>query len=122
MSNKKVFVSMPMRNRNPRDIRHSINKAWKIAMAMVGEPLDLIDSVVKGVPYPDSNEDIWYLGESIMRLSEADYIVIVRPNYEYNGCSVESVVAHRYGIPQIVIDIEWVCPDIKANENMEDFE
>ena len=122
MSNKKVFVSMPMRDRTPRDIHRSINKAWRIAEAMVGEPLDLIDSVVKGVPYPDSNEDIWYLGESIMRLSEADYIVIVRPHHEYNGCRVESLVAHLYGIPEISIDREWVCPDIKENENMEDFE
>lgn len=121
MSNKKVFVSMPMRDRHPSDIRHSIGKAWRIAEATVGEPLDLIDSVCKGVPYPNSKEDIWYLGESIMRLSMADYIVVVRPHFEYTDCLAESMIARGYGIPEIIIDREWVCPDL-VNAEEEDFE
>lgn len=117
---KKVFVSMPMRGRDTENIAKSMIKLYKIAEAIVGEELQLIHSYIPDKAPTGSNESLWYLGESIKMM--ADYFACVRPNYEYNDCAVESVVAHRYDIPQIIIDRKWLCPDIEENENMEEFE
>lgn len=118
---KKLFVSIPMRDRDTENIARSFIKLHKIAESIVGEELELIQNFILAKAPAGVNESIWYLGESIKMMSEADYFACVRPHYEYNGCAVESAVAYRYGIPKIIIDRKWVCPDIEDNENMEDF-
>ena len=119
---KKLFVSIPMRGRDTENIARSFIKLHKIAESIVGEELELIQSFILAKAPAGVNESIWYLGESIKMMAEADYFACVRQHYEYNGCAVESFVARRYGIPTILIDREWVCPDIKENENLENFE
>lgn len=118
---KKLFVSIPMRGRDTENIAKSMIKLYKIAETIVGEELQLIHSYIPDKAPTGSNESLWYLGESIKMMAEADYFACVRPHYEYNGCAVEALVAHKYGIPEIIIDREWVCPDIEE-ENEEDFE
>ena len=118
---KKLFVSIPMRGRDTENIAKSMIKLYKIAEVMVGEELQLIHSYIPDKAPAGVNESIWYLGESIKMMAEADYFACVRPHYEYKGCRAESMVARAYGIPEIIIDREWVCPDIKE-ENSEELE
>ena len=118
---KKLFVSMPMRGRDTENIAKSMIKLHKIAEVMVGEDLQLIHSYIPNKAPAGVNESIWCLGESIKMMAEADYFACVRPHHEYNGCRVESMVACTYGIPEIIIDRQFVCPDIDE-EDEEDFE
>ena len=118
---KKLFISVPMKGRDHENILSSMKKIHKIAEATVGEQLELINSLIYEEAPADSKEAIWFLGTSIKMMSSADYVAIVRPHHEYSGCRVESMVARTYKIPEIVIDREWVCPDI-AEDLEEAFE
>ena len=62
---KKLFVSVPMKGRKEEEIRKSIAKMHKIAEAIVGEELELIDSYIVDNPPKDSKEAVWFLGKSI---------------------------------------------------------
>lgn len=116
---KKLFVSMPMRDRDTENIAKSMIKLHKIAEVMVGEDLQLIHSYIPNKAPAGVNESIWCLGESIKMMAEADYFACVRPHYEYTGCRVESMVARTYGIPEIIIDRQFVCPDIEDEKEEE---
>ena len=44
----------------------------KIAEIYEGEELELIDSYIEDNPPKDSKEAVWYLGESLKKLAQAD--------------------------------------------------
>lgn len=68
---KKLFVSVPMKGRTEEEIKASIQKMKKIAEIYEGEELELIDSYIEDNPPKDSNEGVWYLGESLKKLAQA---------------------------------------------------
>lgn len=109
---KKLFVSVPMKGRTEENIRKSITKMHKIAEAIMGEELELIDSYVEDNPPKDSKNSVWYLSKSIEWLAQADVFITIRDKYEWNGCYIESEVAQRYlEIPVIYIEEQYVMDD-----------
>lgn len=107
---KKLFVSVPMRGRTEQEIKKSIQKMKAIAEVYEGEELELIDSYIEDNPPKDNNQAIWYLGESLKKLSAADVFIGIYDAWDWPGCYTENNVAERYGIkaylvpPNIVID------------------
>ena len=95
---KKLFVSVPMKGRTEEEIRKSIDKMKKIAEIYEGEELELIDSYIEHNPPKDCKQAIWYLGESLKKLSEADVFVTIDESWYWSGCQTEREVAERYGI------------------------
>ena len=95
---KKLFVSVPMKGREEKEIRVSIEKMKKIAEIYEGEELELIDSYIEDNPPHDNNQAIWYLGESLKKLATADVFIGISSAYDWNGCEIENDVARRYGI------------------------
>ena len=107
---KKLFVSVPMQGRTEEEIKASIQKMKKIAEIYEGEELELIDSYIEDNPPKDNNQAIWFLGKSLEKLATADVFIGISENWDWNGCSIEQEVAHRYGIkaysvnPRFIID------------------
>jgi hypothetical protein len=101
---KKLFVSVPMKGRTEEEIKASIQKMKKIAEIYEGEELELIDSYIKDNPPKDSKEAVWYLGESLKKLAQADVFIGICENYDWNGCYIERKTAERYGIKT------YACP------------
>ena len=109
---KKLFISVPMKDRTEEAIRTSMEKMHKIAEATVGEELKVIPSYIEDNPPKDAKEAVWYLGRSIQMMSEADYMVCINDMWEYSGCLTERDVAERYGIRMIRVSAIYVAPDI----------
>lgn len=101
---KKLFVSVPMKGRTKEEIKASIQKMKKIAEIYEGEELELIDSYIKDNPPKDSKEAVWYLGESLKKLAQADVFIGICENYDWNSCYIERKTAERYGIKT------YACP------------
>lgn len=95
---KKLFVSVPMKGRTEEEIKASIQKMKKIAEAYEGEELKLIDSYIEDNPPKDNNEAVWYLGESLKKLAQADVFIGIRESYDWSSCQIEGETAERYGI------------------------
>lgn len=108
---KKLFVSVPMKGRTEEEIKASIQKMKKIAEIYEGEELELIDSYIEDNPPKDSKEAVWYLGESLKKLAQADVFMGICENYDWNGCCIEKETAERYGIKAYMIPARYVIDD-----------
>lgn len=67
---KKLFISVPMRNRTECAIKASMEQMHKIAEAVFGEELEVIPTYFEDDPPENTNMALWYLGESIKKLSK----------------------------------------------------
>lgn len=119
---KKVFVSLPMRDRSTDEIREDMNDILdmiKPSYEELGEDVELIDTVWMDAPGPDIlDESAWYLGRSIQALSEAD-IAVFHPGWrEARGCIIEHMVCAMYNIPYFDISMDY---GDHADEDVEDY-
>lgn len=111
---KKLFVSVPMKGRTEEEIKASIQKMKKIAEIYEGEELELIDSYIEDNPPKNHNEAVWYLGESLKKLAQADVFIGIYESYDWNGCQIERDVAGRYGIKNYAVPVEYVIDNYNA--------
>ena len=101
---KKLFVSVPMKDRTAEEIRASILKMHRIAEAYEGEELELIDSYVLEDPPMNYNRSVWYLSKSIEKLAEADVFIGISDLNGWPGCKIESDIAKAYNIKSYSVD------------------
>ena len=114
---KKLFVSVPMKGRTEGEIKASIQKMKKIAEIYEGEELELIDSYIEDNPPKDSKEAVWYLGESLKKLAQADVFAGIAEDYDWNGCWVERMTAEKYGLKMYIVPARYVIDDYNALMN-----
>lgn len=108
---KKLFISCPMKGRTEENIRKSMEKMHKIAEIIFDQELEVIPSYIEDRPPENCKDRIWYLGESIKLLSEADYFIGIGWSDFFYGCSIEYKVAQNYNIPFHIVGIEDFMPD-----------
>lgn len=111
---KKLFVSVPMKGRTEEEIKASIQKMKKIAEIYEGEELELIDSYIEDNPPKDSKEAVWYLGESLKKLAQADVFIGINEAYDWNDCYIERDTAQRYGIKTYIVSGRRVIDNYNA--------
>ena len=90
----KLFISQPMKGKTDEQILEERNKAAGLVI-LEGENVEVIDSVVKDAPAQAA--PLWYLGEIIKLLGEADVVYFCKDWQKYNGCTIEHECAVRYG-------------------------
>lgn len=102
---KKIYLVTPMRGRTAEEIKAYRKKQKAVVEVVLGEEVEVIDSYIEGKPPVDNNEAIWYLGESIKKMSYADMVAF--PCWKvcdaFKGCRIEKVISEKYGIPKIEI-------------------
>lgn len=111
---KKLFVSVPMKGRTEEEIKASIYKMKKIAELYEGEELELIDSYIDDNPPKNNNEAIWYLGESLKKLAQANVFMGICESYDWNSCEIERNTAERYGIKAYAIPARYIIDNYNA--------
>ena len=89
----------------------------KIAEIYEGEELELIDSYIEDNPPKDNNEAVWYLGESLKKLAQADVFVGIDDVWNWSGCYIESEVAVGYEIKRYSIPGRYVIDNYNALVN-----
>ena len=96
---KKLFISQPMRGKSDEKIREERTKAIKCAEKLIGEPVEIIDSFFEKAPV--GAKPLWYLGESLKLLAEADVAYFADGWNEARGCKIEHTCAVEYNIDRI---------------------
>ena len=61
-----------------------------------------------------SKEVVWYLGESLKKLAQADIFVGIDEAYDWNGCYIERDTAQRYGIKTYIVSGRYVIDNYNA--------
>ena len=106
---KKLFISVPMRGRTDRAIKHSIEEMHKIAEIAFGEELEVIRGNFEEFNVAVMNWRIYHLGNSIEAMANADYFIGTEAWYDdmrsFRGCDVERTVAKYFNIPSLLINI-----------------
>lgn len=108
---KKLYISCPMAGRCEEAIRHDMDRMHRMAEIVFDQELEVIPSVIENDPPEGVNWPIWYLGESIKKMAEADYFIGIYAD-GFHGCEVEGHVARAYGIPCTYLSREALMPDV----------
>ena len=95
---KKLFISQSMRGKTDAEIHKERDAALDMARELFGEFV-LIDSVLD---LGEHKKPLYYLGESLKLLSEADIVMFLPGWEEARGCRIEHECALEYGAPLIV--------------------
>lgn len=79
-----------------KEILDKREKLIKKATKQLGEEVSVIESFIIGVPA--TANPIWFLGEAIKKLSNADVAYFAEGWDTSKGCRVEHLVCEVYGI------------------------
>lgn len=100
---KKVFISQPMRGFSEEEVLSVRKEAVEKIEAKLGEKVEVIENFIKeNAPESAKIPNLWYLGSSIMSLSEADLCYFVSGWKNADGCVAEMVCCRLYGITTYV--------------------
>jgi hypothetical protein len=96
----KVFISLPHHGRTEEEIQNDINKYFeelKNDKNIINEDgtWELIDTI-HNVNVPANPSRLWYLGEAIKKLNDADLVYFAGEWYTAKGCWVEFIAANLY--------------------------
>lgn len=110
---EKLFISCPMRGRTDAEIKATMEQMHRIAEAVFDTEFEVIPTFIEEDAPECVSQRLWYLGESIKKMADADaFIGIYDENKEFDGCIVENYTAKTYGVPQYLVNITYVAPDI----------
>ena len=107
---KKVFLSVPMRNRTKENIEASLEKMKAHTRIALGEDVEFINTIVKETPPANANDSVWFLGKSIQLLADADVLVCVDCPYwlRAKGCENEKRIFQDYLIDYKKRELQYI--------------
>lgn len=99
----KVFISQLMKEKTDEEILKTREylraKVTKELESRGVKEVEFIDTMVHDVPETCQNVPVWFLADSIKKLSEADYAYFEQGWVGARRCSVEHKVCLAYNIP-----------------------
>lgn len=120
---KRIFISQPM-NGIPDEVVLRVRESVKKKVEeRLGEEVELIDQFIKD-DFPNSAGPLMYLGDSIMKMDQADFVVLTDTEhwsfYSARGCLIEESIAKIYGLE--IINLTKPISNLKSEfvytENM----
>ena len=114
---KKLFVSLPMRGLNEREIRKRMNYLKSLVELELKEEVILIDTFIKDEPDSEEINDIglYFLGKSIEEMAYADIAIFANGWMKARGCKVEYKAAVEYGVKILYEDHLFIKHYLKPN-------
>ena len=85
----KIFISQPMNGKTNEEIENKRNYTigtLRSRFARKNECIEIIDSFFKNAPH--DAKPLWYLGESIKLMSEADVVFFCNGWQTARGCQI----------------------------------
>lgn len=97
----KLFISQPMNGKTDKEIILTREKAIESACKNFDEEeVEVLDSFFQGAPH--DAKPLWFLGESLKVMADAD-VVYFAPGWEdARGCKIEYQAALAYGLNVIL--------------------
>ena len=88
---KKIFISMPMREKTIEEISAEREKLLERAGEYLKAPVELVGNCLSHELSP-----LECLGESIKRMATADYVLFADGYENARGCEIEFTCAQKY--------------------------
>lgn len=93
----KIFISQPMRGKTDAEILAERERAIKAAKAKWGDDVEVLESFFRGAP--TEAKPMWFLGESLKVMADADAVIVCKGWSDARGCKVEIASADAYKLP-----------------------
>lgn len=92
----KIFISQPMNDKTNEEILNERNRVFNLFRLIVPSSLEVevIDSFFKDAPH--DAKPLWYIGEAIKLMADADVVYFCKDWHKYRGCTIEHECAVRY--------------------------
>lgn len=97
----KLFISQPMNGLSDEDVLKERDRAIKYAKKQLVEDIEVLDSYFTEDVPEGVDSGLWWLGESIKLLAQADVAYFVKGWNRARGCLIENECAFRYGVRRI---------------------
>lgn len=95
----KVVISQPMKGLTEDQIRENRSQ---IVKALEAEGYTILETIFNfNLPNSITHQPVYYLGESLKKLAEADVVYFMKGWENARGCVIEHETCIRYGIPTI---------------------
>ena len=94
----KVFISQPMNGKTNEEIKAEREILIAKAKENYGD-VEVIDSFFENAPH--DAKPLWFLGESLKKLADADVAVFAKDWKTARGCKIENQCAIAYGIETV---------------------
>ena len=91
----RIMISQPMTGRTVGDIRRERSK---VINKLKEEGHEVIDTVFNFEGKDPYNDGLFYMGHSILAMSEVDAVVFMPGWDKSRGCKIEHELALRYGL------------------------
>lgn len=92
----KIFISQPMRGKTDAEILAERERTIKAAKAKWGD-VEVLESFFRGAP--TEAKPLWFLGESLKVMADADAVIVCKGWSDARGCKVEIAAADAYKLP-----------------------
>ncbi len=92
-----IFISQPMRGKTDAEILAERERAIKAAKAKWGDDVEVLESFFQGAPA--KAKPLWFLGESLKIMADANAVIVCKGWSAARGCKVEIVAAEAYKLP-----------------------
>ena len=92
----KIFISQTMRGKTDAEILAERERAIKAAKAKWGD-VEVLESFFWGAP--TEAKPLWFLGESLKVMADADAVIVCKGWSDARGCKVEIAAADAYKLP-----------------------
>nr|DAG34109.1 MAG TPA: protein of unknown function DUF4406 [Caudoviricetes sp.] len=90
----KIFISQPMRGKTDAEILAERERAIKAAKAKWGDDVEVLESFFQGAP--TEAKPLWFLGESLKAMADANAVIVCEGWSDTRGCKVEIIAAEAY--------------------------
>lgn len=100
----KIFISQPMRDKTNIEIKSETNKIFDFIKDYTIEEFEIIDSFFQNTLHEHDATPLWYLGQSLELLSQADLCIFAKGYEDYRGCRIEKLCCEEYGIDYIEME------------------
>lgn len=91
----KIMISQPMTGRTPQEIWDDRKKVIASLESQGHKVIDTIFNFEGKDPY---NDGLYYMGHSILAMSEVDAVVFMKGWENSRGCKIEHDLAVKYGL------------------------
>jgi hypothetical protein len=92
----KCFISLPMNGKNENDILINIEKAQHDAEVLIKAINPYVNIKFIDGYNTSSNNAVYLLGQSIVKMSDCDYVFFCKDWEKYRGCVIEHTIATKY--------------------------
>ena len=93
----KIFISQPMQGKTDAEILAKREWAIEAAKAKWGDGVEVLESFFRGAP--TEAKPLWFLGESLKVMADADAVIVCKGWSDTRGCKVEIAAADAYKLP-----------------------